>query len=714
MVQFGNKTASYQHPMDRNYDHHDAVHDHGFPASGGQSTGDVGVGIGDLGMSLGLGPVPNVQAIGAKLRPGGKHLEFVFTGMGKGSGQGQTPGMYGKKQRQALVEMGKANKVDFTTHSTIGVYGLAGMDQQGNFSKASKNMSLQEVKRAIEFAADVGFGGPVVVHTGEFQRPLVDAKWNEQDDDWNGKFEMFEDEKGKTSFKVVDTRTGGLIAEARKNRKVARPIWKRYNSKDEYWDQHGGSDYEDDNHDTVTENDYIDYFGNKIAAEDRVPRFDPENQKFEIEQMGWEDLEKEAEEMTTRARLAWRQWKNGEISDEKFKDSKWQKFQKVKDENEIDIRPEEAYILATLETNAAHSRGWAYSYGGHFDEHVEDVKRLKKARVFYEEMEKAVTDDEKWKLKKQAEGLAGGLVPRDAQLPTAVIDRHLKELDLRMKQAQEAASSQWSQSQETVETMKYVEAADTYALREAHDAYARAAMAAMRQSDRLEKEGKLKKPITVAMENLFPEQYGAHPDELINLVKGSRKRMQELLIENGMDQERAVQKSADHITSTFDTGHLNMWRKYWKGDDKKTIEQNDKEFDKWSLEKLGKMIDADIVGHVHLDDNYGYHDDHLAPGEGNTPIREMVKLLKKKGYNGEMIIEPGADYTTDVTGFHSVMKTWREFGMPVYGKGTGISAGRTWEQVGYGWFGQNKPPYFTFGGYSPSEDWTLWSGVPFE
>src|SRR3990167_10869668 len=197
MVEFGK--GGYFHPMDRGYtqsDHHDDHH-HGFPRSDPSNTGDVGVSIGDLGMTLGLGPVPNVKAVQSKLHAGTKKLEFVFTGTGKGQSGQQTPGMYGKKQRQAFVEIGAANKIDFTTHSTFGVYGLAGMDQQGNVSKASKNFSLSEVKRAVEFAADVAFGGPVVVHTGEFQRPIVDADWNEQEGPWKEKFRMFSDEKGR-------------------------------------------------------------------------------------------------------------------------------------------------------------------------------------------------------------------------------------------------------------------------------------------------------------------------------------------------------------------------------------------------------------------------------------------------------------------------------------------------------------------------------------
>ncbi len=712
MVEFG---TGYSMPMDREFSHHGHAHEeNAAPAEG--STNDIGVNIGDFGMSLGLGPVPNVQAIKSKLYAGGKKLEFVFTGMGKGSGQGQTPEMYGKKQRQALSEIAKANRVDFTTHATVGVYGLAGMDQQGNFSKTSKNFSLQEIKRAIEFASDVSEGGPIVVHTGEFQRPVVDSEWNQHENDpWKGKFRMYEGEEGRTSFRVVDSRTGSTIQEARKNRKVSRPVWKRYQEGDDYWGEHEGKEYVDENKEKVKPGDYIDYFGNKVEMASRVPEFDPQTDSFKITQMGWEDLVKESKELTERARKFWRENK-GKSSDVWQKEI-WTRFKDAKSEDEIKIQPEEAYVIASMETNAAHARGWALQYGGAFDEEIDRIKKLKKARALYEKIEEAATEEERELLKTRAGREFGDLIPPESKLPTEVIDQQLRHLKNRMEQAREASASQSSQAAEAMETIRHVESAESYALKEAFDSYAQSAINAMLHSDKLEKEGKLKKPFFIALENLFPESYGAHPDELMKLVKGSRDKMVGVLKEKyNMTEEQARKESEEHINTTLDTGHMNMWRKYWINDPKKTMSDNDKEFDKWMLDKLGEMAKKKMIGHVHIDDNYGYHDDHLAPGEGNAPIKEMVRTLKENGYNGELIIEPGADYTTDLGGFHSVMKTWRLFGSPVYSSG-GIASGpkgRGWGQVGYGWFGQNAPPYFSFGGYSPSEDWTLWSNVPLE
>ncbi|MBI2647367.1 hypothetical protein HYW99_02730, partial [Candidatus Woesearchaeota archaeon] len=85
------------------------------------------------------------------------------------------------------------------------------------------------------------------------------------------------------------------------------------------------------------------------------------------------------------------------------------------------------------------------------------------------------------------------------------------------------------------------------------------------------------------------------------------------------------------------------------------------------------------------------------------------------GYDKAVTVEPGADASTDLSDFHGLMKTWRFFGSPVYGMGFRAPAvPQSWADVQYSFFGQNKPPYYVFGPYAPSNDWTLWSAVPLE
>jgi len=709
MVEFG---SGYHMPMDREYGHQAHAHDHSQASPSNNSTNDVGIGIKDFGMSLALGPVPNVQAVGAKLRAGMKTLEIGFTGSGKGTGQSQTPEYYGKMQRKALEEIGRANEVNFTTHASFGIQGLAGADQRGNFSKSAKEMALQEIRRALEFAGDVAKGGPVVVHTGEFHRPVSGADWNQEGED-AGKFRMHEKEKEQETFGVVDRRLGNLIVEAHKNKAVSKPVWLTAKAGEEFEEK--GVKKRAKEGEMV----YIDYLGNKVQRSERVPVFNKEKQEFEVKQYDWEEIGKQAKEMEIEAREEWQNWKKASPKEktEIEKKSMWGRFLRddITDPDEkIRIRPEEAYVVAALETQIGNAKGWAYNYSRNFDEHVENVKKLRKALVYYEKIKEETDPEEQWKLKQQVQGLAGGLVPADAKFPSEIIKQQLSYEESNIKQAQESAASQFAQAAEQMETIKHIQSAETYALEEAYDSYAQAGISAMRQSDKMQRAGQLKKPITIAMENLFPESYGAHPDELMKLVLESRKKMEQLLQEKyRMSQKEAHEKAQQHITATLDTGHVNMWRKYWVGDNKKNIEQNDKDFDQWVIRKMGEMVKRNVIGHVHLDDNFGYHDDHLAPGEGNAPIKEMVKAMKDNGYKGELIVEPGADWTTDVSGFSSVMKTWKLFDSPVYGVGAGMR-GRAWGSLGEGYLGVGHPPYFVFGGYSPSEDWTLWSGVPLE
>jgi len=169
-----------------------------------------------------------------------------------------------------------------------------------------------------------------------------------------------------------------------------------------------------------------------------------------------------------------------------------------------------------------------------------------------------------------------------------------------------------------------------------------------------------------------------------------------------------------HIKATIDTGHLNMWRKYFVPAPGSTPEHNEAEFRRWYLDNFEELAKKGMIGNIHLVDNYGYQDDHLAPGQGNAPLKDVLKILKKYGYDKAITVEPGADASTDLSDFHGLMKTWRFLGSPIYGIGAPSPARQTWGQVQYSYFGQNQPPYFIFGAYSPSNDWTLWSQTPLE
>ncbi len=656
--------------------------DYGKPTVDETSTNDIGVGVGDIGQGVPMGiAAQNIQGIAAKMRSGAGSLEIQFPGATRGQRQAQTPGMYGEEQRQALRELAEINEVNLTTHAGFGIMGLAGMDpRSGNFSKEQKKTAVDEIRRAIDFAADTAEGGSVVVHTGEFQRPISEEPWAFDSQTGKRLFKSYEEEPEEAVVPVVDDRTGQVMTNVRKNQEVPRPVW------------------------LINEDgEYVDYEGNVVGIDDRVPEYDSDTGRFKVELKGWKDFEKEARE---RNEIKAKQ-KGISVAD-----------LKTSHPNEY-LEPEEAYLQATLAANEGHARGWALQYGENFERHRKDIKKLQNALDFYKKIEDATPEDEKWRLMKEhgseISRLAGGIVPPEYKLPSEVIKDTIKSMKKSMEYEHESSVSQEQLAEQSKETQKHIKSVKKYALDQSFDAYADAGLHAFETT----RSKKLEKPVFITMENIYPESFGAHPDELKELVLKSRERMAEKLVkQRGYNKAKANELANTHIKATLDTGHLNTWRKYWQNDSKKSVQQNDADFKNWVLKKTEELAKAGVVGNVHLADNYGYQDEHLTPGDGSTPVKEMVEILRKHGYKGALTVEPGAAATTDLSDFHGLMKTWKLFGSPVYGAHGPVSRTdqprQSWGDIHYSYFGQNKPPYFVFGPYSPSQDWSLWSDVPME
>jgi len=89
-----------------------------------------------------------------------------------------------------------------------------------------------------------------------------------------------------------------------------------------------------------------------------------------------------------------------------------------------------------------------------------------------------------------------------------------------------------------------------------------------------------------------------------------------LIEKKGMNKKEANEVAEKLIGVTWDVGHLNLLKKAGFNDE--------------DIIKATKEIQP-YVKHVHLTDNFGYSDSHLAPGMGNVPIKEILKELEKNG-----------------------------------------------------------------------------------
>ena len=176
-----------------------------------------------------------------------------------------------------------------------------------------------------------------------------------------------------------------------------------------------------------------------------------------------------------------------------------------------------------------------------------------------------------------------------------------------------------------------------------------------------------------------------------------------------MSQENAWKEAEGRIKATWDTSHANMWRKYFQAKQGESMEQTDERFKKWYLQKAEEWKRENIMGHIHVSDNFGWEDEHVVPGQGNAPIKEFIQLMKDKTENGEVdvIVEPAhQDYRAMLGG-------WKLFGSSIYG----LEMGRrdSWLEVERSYFGRNAPPYFLYGESAPDpESWQLWSGTRLE
>ena len=178
----------------------------------------------------------------------------------------------------------------------------------------------------------------------------------------------------------------------------------------------------------------------------------------------------------------------------------------------------------------------------------------------------------------------------------------------------------------------------------------------------------------------------------------------------GSDRERAKKVADEHLKMTLDTEHVGMWKRYFQKMAGENEEQFNKRFNGWYMDQIKKMDAAGIIGHIHIADGFGYGHANLPAGHGDMPVVDAIAYLKKKGYKGAYLSEGYGDAS------RMLRETWKTFGSSIYGSQGPIRPGapERWSDVQFSYFGRQQSPYYVFGAYSPSNDWTLWTQVPLE
>ena len=142
-----------------------------------------------------------------------------------------------------------------------------------------------------------------------------------------------------------------------------------------------------------------------------------------------------------------------------------------------------------------------------------------------------------------------------------------------------------------------------------------------------EAKKKKKDPAVISIENMFQGLGFARGEEMKVLVEKSREKFAEKFAEENKCSKKQGQKMAEKIIgTTFDVGHLNVFKKHGFTDE--------------DLVEEAKKLKG-YVKHIHLTDNFGYDDSHLPPGMGNVPIKDLMQAIEAGDLKARKIVEAG-------------------------------------------------------------------------
>ncbi|MBI4141292.1 hypothetical protein HY484_00025 [Candidatus Woesearchaeota archaeon] len=642
-----------------------------------------------------------LQHAQATIRGGAGNLQLVMT-VPHTSPIGGRFKAYGKEVRKALREIASANQVNISGVElpTSSMTNMSGYDMQRNrFSDEVRKDHLDEVEDAIKFVAESMGGGGVDIVSWEYDRSINDAPWNKNKEvQQPGEIE---------TVQVVDTKTGS-IAQIRKGEIQHLPYYVPESPEDITFDDDGQIIFK------------------KITETDKgIPV---------LNTWDWKDFVK-ATEMINRAA---------------------EKHNKNLPENskpaQTGIKPETLLIQKQLEAQLKTAKGYAGHYGTQAETHF---KIFNITNEFSKTFDPSLTHEQRETALQQKFTEARIPIERETIKELARnkerLEKFAKNQEVEYEHLNSLATGQAQQVKEIEERQRRFTAVSDYAEAKTFQTYAEAGIAAMRETHN--KNTFATHPVHVGPEIGWPQYYGSHPEEFVDVILKSREKMIELMttpkqknwkgnfvdkegndadkkgnlitaenaadnpyFKHGMSREEAEQQARTHIKGVFDTGHLGMWLRNFRPD--LPWDERQEEFKKWFTKKVEDIAEVnkkhDILGGIQVVDSASGAHAHLPPGQGILPVFEATKILKEKGNFKGFIVSEGHEEEKFGEG-RMLLKTWQKFGAHIENPYTprGPSP-MTWSRVQHSYFGKTYSPMFMFGSYAPSNEFKLWSEVPLE
>ncbi|MEM2916536.1 MAG: hypothetical protein QXT19_04225 [Candidatus Woesearchaeota archaeon] len=242
------------------------------------------------------------------------------------------------------------------------------------------------------------------------------------------------------------------------------------------------------------------------------------------------------------------------------------------------------------------------------------------------------------------------------------------------------------QTEQRIESWKPME---EITVKRSKESYAEAAITAMQMQDRLGPKN-IKHDLYVGPEIGWPQFYGSHPKEFVDMIRGSREIMVKMLtndkeykgkykefgLKEPMSRAEAEEEAKRHIKGMLDTSHLGMWLQNFHPE--MPWDKRIKEFSKWykeQIEWLAKVNKKEqIIGGIQAVDSAGAAHGHLPPGQGILPVKEAVEILRQKGGFTGYLTSEGHEEEKFGEG-RILLKTWQHFNAPIatgYGPGVPV------------------------------------------
>ncbi len=623
---------------------------------------DIGVGVAEIEGKI-------KQVMDQKMKLGAKSMEIQLGGRNAADSGAET---HGKEVRDEIKRMAEVNEVDIqSVHAPSYLTGFSGWDaRQGQFNEEQAAGTVDEIKSAIDFAADVTHGGSVVVHLGEFPRPVDQIKG----------FEDYEGSAYGQAAYFADKKSG-KVQQLPRDYKV-----KRVARRDD--EGHQGEIKLDDNGIPIIEE--VTWYNYKTEFDRNPDAF--KNKYFEEElqankpltgdiiaralfkdyfKSGIEDLNAEIEQHIGRRD----EYKSG--------------YNELKDKTKDNV-------AAEITAERVRSREPAPNQ----DEIDRAFNKMENARKMYQDRMAAenLAIAAQLKKKKDTEEAMDNIVPISEVALTRSADNLAKLGIYAMQQTQ--AHKLDRPLTITAENL----AANMYGgkVEDVMDILDKARQAFV---DRLsEKE--------------IPDPTGAQEGKIRNPYYDKSFAGEE-------GKKKALEIAKKHIKTTLDFQHLGMWQKHFvldkenlDDDEKKLLKQGDYEgarkhqFDKWYLEQVNTLAaKGDYIGNLHIVDGMGRAHVHLPMGQGQHLISDALLALREKGIDVPMTSEGWLEGPE-----RQLLESWSqggEGGKTIYHSDSGPVY---WNQLNRAYMGTaiRPPDYLLPGTVTDKEAFGLGTDVPID